>query len=356
MRKVLSILLSVFLGTTAFLAVAQAQEMMVSKGVAQEASNQALSYWTKERVINAKPHPMGAVGKAVTGAPIEGKSPLEGGGAVPGSPGGKSVLLSNDSNDTLALTGAFEATDVINEGLELLGYSYPPPHTTFDVPTTLYGTTSSAYPYRVVGKIFFTKSDGLNYVCSGSSIGGRAVLTAGHCVSDGKGKFHTNWVFVPAYRNNVRPYGTWSASWKTTFTAWHNSSDFGRDVGFAAVYDQYGKKLSQRVGTLGFAWNQSTTKHWNMLGYPGQSPYNGAWLVQTQASLSRVDASKSPGRPGIGTKQTPGCSGGPWILDFISSNYANGVNSSYYTASPLEMFSPYFDTAVNNMRVTAIAK
>ncbi len=117
---------------------------------------------------------------------------------MPGSPGGVSVLLSNETNDTLALTGAFEVETADDIPNEMLGYSYPPPHTTFNVPTALYGTTSTLFPYRAIGKIFYTKSDGQNYVCSGSSIGGRAVLTAGHCVSDGKGKFHTNWVFIPA--------------------------------------------------------------------------------------------------------------------------------------------------------------
>jgi len=354
MGNLLSILMIIGLVVIPSLPGAQGGEMTVSQSVEPKAAVQAANYWTRERVLNARPHPMGISGRAVTG--IKEDAGIEEPGAVPGSAGGKSVLLSENPADTLSLTGAFESGDALVQDIQVLGYSYPPPHTTFNVPTTLYGTTASTYPYRVIGKVFFTKSDGKNYVCSGSSIGGRAVLTAGHCVSDGKGAFHTNWVFIPAYRNNTRPYGTWSAFWKTTFTVWHKYSDYGRDVGFAAVSDISGKKLSQRVGTLGFAWNQSTIKHWNMFGYPAASPYNGAWLVQTQASLSRVDESKSPGRPGIGTTQTPGCSGGPWILNFITSNYANGVNSSFYSTAPQEMFSPYFDTAVNNVRAAAVAK
>lgn len=39
-------------------------------------------------------------------------------------------------------------------------------------------------PYKAVGKVFFT-SQGANYVCSGSISGNNAVLTAGHCVSNG---------------------------------------------------------------------------------------------------------------------------------------------------------------------------
>jgi hypothetical protein len=207
-----------------------------------------------------------------------------------------------------------------------------------------------------VGKVFFTKYGGGNYVCSGSSIGNKAVLTAGHCVSDGAGHFHTNWVFVPAYRNAVRPYGTWTAFWKATFAAWHTSSNLARDVGFTAVSNVGGKTLAATVGYLGFSWNYTAPLHWNMFGYPAGTPYNGAWLVQTQASRSRLDSTKSPATRGIGTKQTGGCSGGPWIKDFIVGDYANGVNSYVYTAQPLEIFSPYFDTSVKSMKDTAVSK
>lgn len=42
----------------------------------------------------------------------------------------------------------------------------------------------SNQPYKVVGKVFFS-SGGNDYVCSASASGNNAVLTAGHCVSDG---------------------------------------------------------------------------------------------------------------------------------------------------------------------------
>lgn len=329
-------------------------EPVVSSWVSKDAATRAAAYWTKERMLSAQPHPMG-----VAGAPGTAGEAVQSGnsgqpGAVPGSPGGTSALLSGEANDALALTGAFESSE---DGPLAAGYDYPPPHTTFNVPTSLYGTATSTFPYRTIGKVFFTKSDGKNYVCSGSSIGGRAVLTAGHCVSDGAGHWHTNWTFVPAYRNTTAPYGIWRQFWKTTFAAWHTGANASRDVAFSAVSDINGVKLSSKVGWLGFAWNQSYVKHWNMFGYPSVTPYTGLWMVQTQASYSRSDTSKSPATQGIGTTQTPGCSGGPWILNFMTNNWANGVNSYYYIAQPQEIFSPHFDTAVHdNLYVVAIAK
>src|SRR5690606_28926049 len=65
-------------------------------------------------------------------------------------------------------------------------------------------------PYKQTGKVFFVMA-GRNYVCSGSSNGNNAVLTAGHCVSDGRGKFHTNWMFRPQFKNGQNPSGTWVA-------------------------------------------------------------------------------------------------------------------------------------------------
>ena len=195
------------------------------------------------------------------------------------------------------------------------GYDYPPPETTFKVLPSLYGTTASTYPYSAVGKVFFS-SAGSDYYCSGAAIGGRAVLTAGHCVSDGKGRYHTNWVFVPSYQNNARPYGTWSASWLETFPEWHYKADYGRDVGFAVVTDGSKTKLSAKVGSLGFAWNQSRVQHWNSFGYPVASPWRGKYLVETQASYATTDTAFTPNTTGIGTSQTEGSSGGPWIKAF----------------------------------------
>jgi hypothetical protein len=51
-------------------------------------------------------------------------------------------------------------------------------------------------PYKAIGKIYFTRA-GMNYVCSGVSNGNCTVITAGHCVSDGQGHYHQNWIFKP---------------------------------------------------------------------------------------------------------------------------------------------------------------
>jgi hypothetical protein len=242
-----------------------------------------------------------------------------------------------------------------------VGYDYPPPQTTFKVLSALYGSsTDSVFPYMAVGRVFFSDATN-NYSCTGAAIGNRAVLTAGHCVSDGAGKFFKNWVFVPSYKNGAAPYGKWSATEFLVFDAYHTDSEMGRDVAFAVVKDISGKKLAQKVGFLGFKYNQTRILHWNMFGYPVGSPFNGKLLIETQASVSVTDTSCKPSTSGAGTRQTSGSSGGPWLKDFVpegsgNCNYANGVVSYHYTDEPYEVYTPFFDGQVNTLRAKAVAK
>lgn len=70
---------------------------------------------------------------------------------------------------------------------------------------------------EVNGKVLFTNAkDGLDYMCSGSALNShskRLVITAGHCVHGGgnNGAWHKNWVCIPDYHYNHRPYGTFQA-------------------------------------------------------------------------------------------------------------------------------------------------
>ncbi len=356
MKRLTCTLLGLFLTTAGMVFAAYAAESVATYNVPQSAVQATSTYWTRERMLNAKPYPYNAIpGKAPPPVPHTGDEPVGPPGSDESSLGDKTlVLMSDDEFAALAYTGAFGADA---EAQASDGYDYPPPHTTFYVLTSLYTT----YPYRTVGKVFFSLG-GSNYVCSGSAIGNKAVLTAGHCVSDGgKKKWATNWTFVPAYKDGDKPYGSWPAFWLTTFNAWLNNKQWGRDVGFATVTNQGGKTLEETVGSLGFAWNYSRMQHWNLFGYPSGSPWDGEWMVETQASYATVFTDASPNTTGVGTSQRPGFSGGPWIVKFTpgkpgANNYVNGVNSMFFTDSPDEIFSPYFDTPVKDLKKKAVTR
>ena len=82
----------------------------------------------------------------------------------------------------------------------------------------------SLFPYRAVGRVYFIEA-GQAYACSASVIGEYAVWTAGHCVHPGDGDpsaWHTNWIFIPAYKDGARPYGVWQAAYLYTTNQWMN--------------------------------------------------------------------------------------------------------------------------------------
>ena len=120
------------------------------------------------------------------------------------------------------------------------------------------------------------------------------------------------------------------------------------------------------TGGMGFGWNWSRDQFWQDFGYPSASPYSGGKLVITSAE-HRYDVTNPGSDPGqqdnsIGSSQTPGFSGGPWVLSFghgsgadpIShGDWINGNNSYYFTSGGpgggneygVEIQSPYYDTS-----------
>lgn len=228
------------------------------------------------------------------------------------------------------------------------GTGYPPPFTRY-----ANFSAYTVYPFRAVGRLFFRPygSTGVAH-CTASSIGGYAVWTAGHCVSDGKGHYHSQWAFVPAYRNGSAPYGQWLGSRAITFNAWHASGNLSRDSAGVILKPLAGLKISEKVGSLGFAWNQNRyLVQWFSIGYPGNIG-RGEKQIICVGGLSESDGSKpSPNPVGMGCDMTYGASGGPWIYKFRTGNVLNGnVSFGDLTNKPLEFFSPYFDSSSKTLK------
>ncbi|GAA3877443.1 hypothetical protein [Celeribacter arenosi] len=230
------------------------------------------------------------------------------------------------------------------------GYNYPPPFTRYEV-----FSPYTQFPYRTIGKLFF-KRGGRNYVCSASSIGNNAIYSAGHCLHAGDNKssgWSTNVVFVPAYKDGVAPYGQWQAKQLFVRTQWYKngiSKGLAQDMGAAVLHKRNGKKISQTVGWLGFAWNWSRHQSWAQHGYPAASPFNGRRLIANYSSYAYTGSvGASPAPTGVGSDLTGGSSGGPWILKFGTSNYLNGVNSYRRSSKPQEMYSPYFNNNAKSL-------
>jgi V8-like Glu-specific endopeptidase len=207
---------------------------------------------------------------------------------------------------------------------------------------------------QVVGKVFYTGSDGKNYVCSGSAVNStnkNMVFTAGHCVHGGPGQgWASNWQFVPYYNHGSRPHGTWWAETLVAFNGWTNSGDFGYDVGIVITSPTSRGELVNAVGGLGIQWNYPKDRYMTAMGYPQAPPFDGQWQYFCSATTSQrswwtTDQIKMP------CNMTGGSSGGPWIYgkndSVYHSGWVNGVNSNVDSrTNPTEMRSPYFATWV----------
>jgi hypothetical protein len=197
----------------------------------------------------------------------------------------------------------------------------------------------TSQPTSTNGKVFFTDG-GLNYVCSGTALlsGNKSVVwTAGHCVNDGAGSFHTNWAFVPAYADGSRPYGTWTARTLLTTAGWNNSGDFSYDNGAAIVNLNGGSALTDVVGGRNPSFNYARNQNYVSHGYPAAPPFNGERLWTCSSPLIYDDTSANPPTMGIDCNMTGGSSGGGWI----AGGGVASVNSYGYSTLPNVMFGPY---------------
>ena len=200
------------------------------------------------------------------------------------------------------------------------------------------------------------------------------VWTAGHCVGAAAGQlYYTNFLFCPQYNNGASTkVGCWSYSLAKQTGGWYYDGYYSAD--YAYLYMQStgtvkAKSIVSVTGGLGFAWNWGRDQIWQDFGYPSESPYSGGKLVVTSAE-HRYDVTNPGGDPGaqdnsIGSAQTPGFSGGPWVLSFGPSNtsdpighgnWINSDNSYYFTSGGpgggneygTEIQGAYYDTTACN--------
>ncbi|WP_404285381.1 trypsin-like serine peptidase [Glutamicibacter arilaitensis] len=205
---------------------------------------------------------------------------------------------------------------------------------------------SAVSPVSHIGKVFFTLG-GSDYVCSGNSVvsaNESTVSTAGHCANEGPGAFATRWVFVPAYENGNAPYGSFAATELVAPTQWSNGGDISYDTAFAVVTDNSGVSLADQVGASGVAFNQARGLSYTAFGYPAASPFNGETL-QSCSGRATADPYGQSQSQGIPCDMTGGSSGGPWFLGG-SDGYQNSVNSFGYSGVRNTMFGPYWGSVV----------
>jgi hypothetical protein len=283
-----------------------------------QASN-VVKYWTRERMAKARP-----LTPILAGSPTRAAEPT-----APGKP------VEIPGYTPSASTSGQPAPEPLHAG------GVPRPYTNL--------------PDRTIGKVFFTKALGGNFVCSGTALNSEnksVVWTAGHCVHNGRsgGGFHKNWVFVPAYASSCcnpisRPYGTWTARTLNTRTEWAVNSNFRQDLGAAVMNLRNGQRLANVVGGQGLRLNSPRQQFYSAFGYPAAPPFNGLSQYRCDSNFLGSDfpPGVGPATMMIHCNMTGGSSGGGWLTSIAASGlgFVTSVNSYGYSNLPDRMFGPY---------------
>jgi V8-like Glu-specific endopeptidase len=295
----------------------------------------AAQYWTAERFRTAKPLPLPAVRPEA----VRIETPRA---VAPGQPESSDARPPSVREKVAPKQLYTPLPPVERKGAKV---REPQANGTMATPYTstrvfpLFGGSSAAlsadraYPYTTVGKLYFSIG-GSPYVCSASVIQRRVVATAGHCVHSGTAAgFHSNWVFVPAFRDGVAPLKQWNWQYVTTTSTWAsggggvpNAADYAM-IEFADQPMTTGGplvKLGNVTGWLGWQTLGLAANHTSKLGYP----CNLDSCQKMQNVTSTNFRATSPNNVEYGSDARGGSSGGPWVQNFATMSVGGGTGSS----------------------------
>jgi V8-like Glu-specific endopeptidase len=337
----------------------------------------AQAFWTADKMANAKAMPLTQVD------PFNIKQDMMSAPAPAGQPGfipAARPTISPSNQGPVSTNEGGGAADTLqtltqNENVEVQpdGFSYVFPYNTYR-PAVLNG-----YPYSAIGKLFFFIPAGASepsgeYVCSASvDLNNHTLVTARHCAFDySTGKWFSNWQFCPAYNSgpNSVYHNCWTVRRAATWVS--GASSFDYDIALLQLNDAAGfgcagssrtAPIGNYTGWLGAAWNTNFGQtQWEIFGYPQAAPFDGNHQYETDAATGTTNPFGFNNVVEVGSDQTGGTSGGPWILGLdpyfqpdpapsnnifsSSGNWVNSVNSFKFTFpnQPLAINGPEFMT------------
>lgn len=134
---------------------------------------------------------------------------------------------------------------------------------------SLTAVTSTSYPWSTQSRMFFNQGSG-SFLCSGTMIDAKTMITAGHCVHEGPGgTWSTNISIAPAWDGDSDAFGTANGIYMATWSSWVNSGDWGGDMGYVRL----DRPVGFLTGWLGYGYNDSdswwSSTTFNLAGYPG---------------------------------------------------------------------------------------
>lgn len=213
----------------------------------------------------------------------------------------------------------------------------------------------STSPYNRSGKLYMVFSNGWGS-CTASLVGKGVLVTAAHCLATyqgGPNSIAKQIFFVPsqyqekgagtptkANTNIAGPYGSWEASKWITPTCYTSTAGCqqqfngvvgSNDIAIVLLKRNASNQLPWAAGIgyygygwNGFGWGSGSWTTLTQIGYPGalgvNSTNRGVSMIRTDSPSYNCYSGNNTDCPQKihywGSQQTPGCSGGPNIINF----------------------------------------
>jgi len=173
--------------------------------------------------------------------------------------------------------------------------------------------------------------------------------------------WNSNFLFLPGEYEGKTKYKGWPAVQAWTSTGWQ-SNYWEYDVAALVIAPSKKGPIGYVLGFLGILFNVPYLQNWTQVGYPAQQQsggppgylFDGEHQEICNSTFGYYDmGGHGPATMGVGCDQTPGCSGGPWIVDYNGlpgpDNYVNGNFSYKYIGNSISSYSPYFGSGAYNV-------
>jgi hypothetical protein len=278
---------------------------------------------------------LAALAVCMTGAPVAGaSSPGVSGHSVEQSPGAiRDYWTPERMREAQPLDAPQAGTEPVTP---LASSSSQPPDRETDP------ALDQTYPQRIHGRLFLTFAPD-NATCSATvvrSFTRNLILTAGHCLVQATSagpRWATNVAFVPSYRNNVRPFGTWPATKLRTPAIFAGEGLIDFDIGAVNLAASPFGNIQDLLGARGVIFNRTPGSYrgqrFKIFGYPADpiAFYDGERLIVCDSPFRGFEGFSGAITSGPCHMQQ-GSSGGGWVIkgglvNSVVSHGSCGVDS-----------------------------
>ncbi|MFD9891682.1 hypothetical protein ACFWY9_20275 [Amycolatopsis sp. NPDC059027] len=199
------------------------------------------------------------------------------------------------------------------------------------------GTQAAASIWVTMGRLAFTVPGKGDFICSANVVTSNnhdVISTGRHCVMDiGTGQTYTNFRFAPAYNQGTAPYGWWN--WRSM--GWRiDEKGAGGDNAFIVLSTggNGNRHVQDVVGGSGIGFNWATNGYAHGIGLPGDKNY-AVWCEGQpyDGPQGGVQIRNCNGLSG-------GASGGAFIVNY--QNDGSSVQTASYFGSWGDSYFAYY--------------